>query len=213
MKRLLKKYKYPPEEQKDALALVMKQCEKYADSDETTTPDIAAFNRYADYGEDDYAVAAEPYEIYQWDSVKASTPEEIDKMNDTVLLGCYRDKKQLEWILKNKLYNIRLGKRKGSSEDDPECFSQASQLYLYDHRHLEDINEFKIKGHQPMSGSELKDLGYPRKYPGKSYMVFNIEEENTDGSKAPINLHDILASLDNHVNGAPVFIEPEKLGR
>lgn len=34
VKRLLKKYKYPPEEQENALDTVIKQCEIYADSDE-----------------------------------------------------------------------------------------------------------------------------------------------------------------------------------
>lgn len=35
VKRLLKKYKYPPEEQEKALETVIKQCELYADSDDT----------------------------------------------------------------------------------------------------------------------------------------------------------------------------------
>ena len=34
VKRLLKKYKYPPEEQEAALETVIRQCELYADSDE-----------------------------------------------------------------------------------------------------------------------------------------------------------------------------------
>ena len=34
VKRLLKKYKYPPEEQEEALKTVIRQCELYADSDE-----------------------------------------------------------------------------------------------------------------------------------------------------------------------------------
>lgn len=35
VRRLLKKYKYPPEEQEDALSTVIRQCELYADSDES----------------------------------------------------------------------------------------------------------------------------------------------------------------------------------
>jgi len=38
VKRLLKKYKYPPEEQEKALETVIKQCELYADSDEFDSP-------------------------------------------------------------------------------------------------------------------------------------------------------------------------------
>ena len=35
VKRLLKKYKYPPEEAEDAMNVVLKQCEQWADSDES----------------------------------------------------------------------------------------------------------------------------------------------------------------------------------
>lgn len=38
VKRLLKKYKYPPEEQKNALESVIRQCELYADRDENEVP-------------------------------------------------------------------------------------------------------------------------------------------------------------------------------
>ena len=38
VKRLLKKYKYPPEEQENALESVIRQCELYADSDENEVP-------------------------------------------------------------------------------------------------------------------------------------------------------------------------------
>lgn len=70
VKRLLKKYKYPPEEQEEALAVVIKQCEQFADSDDTYTPaiapsispSIAPFSSYSDEMEDDYSLAAEPFE-------------------------------------------------------------------------------------------------------------------------------------------------------
>ena len=37
VKRLLKKYKYPPEEAEDAMNVVLKQCEQWADNEETNT--------------------------------------------------------------------------------------------------------------------------------------------------------------------------------
>ena len=37
VKRLLKKYKYPPEEAEDAMNVVLKQCEQWADNEETDT--------------------------------------------------------------------------------------------------------------------------------------------------------------------------------
>lgn len=61
VKRLLKKYKYPPEEQESALDTVIKQCELYADSDETAyeVPRVPIQYHYPEQ-EDNYSIAAEP---------------------------------------------------------------------------------------------------------------------------------------------------------
>ena len=58
VKRLLKKYKYPPEEQEKALETVIKQCELYADSDEIETP-IHPTKPYR-VPNSDFSIAAEP---------------------------------------------------------------------------------------------------------------------------------------------------------
>ncbi|MCM1142867.1 MAG: HsdR family type I site-specific deoxyribonuclease, partial [Muribaculum sp.] len=145
-----------------------------------------------DYKSDNQTdLAAEPYEIYQ--------RHDVDK---TVLIGCYRDKKHLEWILANKIYNIRLGKRKGSAEDKPECFSLTDLLYLYDVRNLEKVSVFKIVAHKEMLGQELKQMDYPGKSPGKSYMTFKIEKIEDAADTLNINVREILSNIENHTNGA-----------
>ena len=58
VKRLLKKYKYPPEEQEKALETVIKQCELYADNDEYDSP-IHGLKPY-EINNIDYSIAAEP---------------------------------------------------------------------------------------------------------------------------------------------------------
>ncbi len=58
VKRLLKKYKYPPGEQETALETVIKQCELYADSDGYDSP-IHSFKPY-EINNSDYNLAAEP---------------------------------------------------------------------------------------------------------------------------------------------------------
>lgn len=58
VKRLLKKYKYPPEEQEKALETVIKQCELYADSDQYDSP-IHGLKPY-EINNIDYSIAAEP---------------------------------------------------------------------------------------------------------------------------------------------------------
>lgn len=150
------------------------------------------------------SMAAEPFEIYQWPEVS----KENKNRTDTILVGCWRDKKQLEWIFANNLYNIRLGKRKGSAEDKPECFGLASLLYLYDAKHPENVSVFKIVDHQEKLGTELKEMDYPRKSPGKSYMTFKIEAQAENNKEIDVDVAEILGNLSNHVNGAPVFIEP-----
>lgn len=153
------------------------------------------------------ALAAEPFEIYQWNSI-TKNESNIGIVNKTILLGCYRDKKHLEWILNNHLYNIRLGGRKGSVPNHPECFADATRLYLYNPKDNSKVSVYEIKGKQEMSGKELSELGYPRKSPGKQYMVFSLGEE-CSFNQYPLNVANTLSSLTNHINGAPVFIEPD----
>lgn len=163
---------------------------------------------YVIEGNEDYCkeslYPSEPLEIYKWPDVSS----ERKNRTDTILLGCWRDKKHLEWILANNLYNIRMGKRKGSAKDKPECFGRASRLYLYDAKHPEKVSVYQIVDHQEMFGNELKLMGYPRKSPGKFYMTFKIDKSGIGYSTPNVRVADIIANLPNHVNGAPVFIEP-----
>lgn len=150
--------------------------------------------------------AAEPFEIYQW-NIFPTNEVNMGLANKTILIGCYRDKKHLEWILSNHLYNIRLGGRKGSACDQSDFFANVVRLYLYNLKDNSKIYVYEIIGNQKMSGKELNEMGYPRKSPGKEYMVFSIGDE-CSFSQYPLNIAETLSSLSNHINGAPVFIEP-----
>ncbi len=160
-------------------------------------------------------IAAEPYEVYQWGDITyhklSNSPEPI--MKNTVLIGCFKNRKHREWIHEKGMYNIRMGNRKGTVLDKPECFNYVSKLYLYDSNHPENVELFNIVDNKEMLGSELKGMGYPNKYPGKSYMTFRIEPagiaDATQGGYPNINVAEILRNLNNHINGAPVFIEPD----
>ena len=46
VKRLLKKYKYPPEETDDAMNVVLKQCEQWADDESNFTVKVEIHNHY-----------------------------------------------------------------------------------------------------------------------------------------------------------------------
>ena len=59
VKRLLKKYNYPPEEAQNALDIVLKQCEEWSDEEENNSGNIVPF--YPDFS-DSADMAAEPNE-------------------------------------------------------------------------------------------------------------------------------------------------------
>lgn len=86
---------------------------------------------------------------------------------------------------------------------------RASRLYLYDAKHPGKVSVFRIVNHQVKLGTELKEMGYPRKSLGKSYMTYNIAAQEKNDIESNINVAEILGNLTNHVNGAPVFIEPD----
>lgn len=152
--------------------------------------------------------AAEPFEVYKWHEIEQTEKNGTSKQ-ETILIGCYRDRKHLEWILDNHIYNIRLGRRKGSM-DNHEYIEKANKLYLYDVNNTSKVYVFRISGNKEMTGAELRSLNYPRKSPGKCYMTFKIDEiDCTKDDNIPLfNLKAVLDKLPNHVNGAPVFIEP-----
>lgn len=169
------------------------------------TEDVIADSDYSQFESDEshkLMLAAEPFEIYNWKKVTDTDPKE------TVLIGCYRDKKHLEWIKSHLLYNIRLGKRKGTADFYHQCFANAKVLYLYDANQSDNYIVYKIESHQEMSGAELIDLDYPRKSPGKSYMTFRLVELQTKIDKS-LNITGILSKLDNHTKGTPIFIESD----
>ena len=58
VKRLLKKYKYPPEGQEQALQVVMEQCNKWADDEDKIIEMNTAYPPY----EENLRMAAEPNE-------------------------------------------------------------------------------------------------------------------------------------------------------
>lgn len=100
---------------------------------------------------------------------------------DTVLLGYYRGADQLNWILKNKIYNVRSGKDRGSV-DLSTSVCGARYLLLYGR---EGYYKFRLKPNSARiwSKENLVKSGYLN--PGHEfYLVFFIEEQITEGEFA-----------------------------
>ena len=107
-------------------------------------------------------MAAEPFECYNWNRLDQDF---IDLFggNKTILVGCFKNKKHLTWIKGNAIYNIRLGNRAGSIDEDKECINNASILVLYSTRKKSDVSVFRITSHCVMTETEMKAKGYPNK--------------------------------------------------
>ena len=154
-------------------------------------------------------MAAEPFECYKWNSLDQDL---IDLFggDKTILVGCFKNKKHLTWIKENRIYNIRLGNRVGSIDENKECINNASILVLYSTKKKSDVSVFRMISHNVMTGEDMKAKGYPNKKVGKRYMTFNIEEEPSMVELIKnLNLIDKLLEINpDNAKGTPVFIEP-----
>lgn len=128
----------------------------------------------------------------------------------TILVGCYRNKKHLDWILDNNIYNIRLGNRQGSVDEDLPCLNNVSLLVLYNSTNVSKLSVYRIKSHKVMSGDDLKRLNYPKKRTGKQYMTFEIDPIDDFAEELKRNhlIENLIVNIPGYVKGTPVFLEP-----
>lgn len=154
-------------------------------------------------------MAAEPFERYKWEGFDQSVMDFFGS-NQTILVGCYKGKEYQDWIHSHNIYNIRLGKTKGSMEGNRELFESTSLLVLYELGKLDKLSAYKITGHHEISRDELIKMDYPNKKPRKSYMAFDIVPLEKDLTfLVEHHLIERLIEIDsNNAKGTPIFIEP-----
>jgi len=152
-------------------------------------------------------LAAEDFLCYSWNKFDRQISDFFE--GKTVLIGCAKDKRHLQWILAHNLYNVRIGKSKGSVADKETLFDQTAYLLLYDAKNTDALKAFAIKGHREMSKEEMRREKYPNPQ-RKSYMVFSISPLDKDlRLLAERHLIDrILQDEDGSIKGMPIFIEP-----
>lgn len=93
----------------------------------------------------------------------------------TVLIAYYKNQEHLEWILKNSLYNARVGKSKGSLRLEASV-TDARYLLLHGKGELLTGKLFKLKkgGPRIFSKEEITDMKYPD--PNHNfYLMFDLE--------------------------------------
>ena len=154
-------------------------------------------------------MAAESFELFQWNRTDKQIIDFFGD-NQTILVGCYKNQKHLAWIQKQGIYNIRLGKRKGTMSGESALFEKTAHLVLYDVNHPNKLQVYNIESCCEMSGQQLKELGYPTQKMGKSYMTFNLSTSTLDATQLnSLRLIERIAEEHpEHEKGTPVFLEP-----
>ena len=157
----------------------------------------------------DIWMAAESFESYKWNRLDQSICDFFGG-DKTILVGCYKGKKHLDWIQSHQMYTIRLGKVKGSMEDNRMLFEKTSVLVLYELGKPNKLSAYKVIAHQEMAKEELVAMNYPNTNPRKNYMTFSFTSLDMDlNSLAENHLIEKLIELSPSViKGTPVFIEP-----
>lgn len=155
------------------------------------------------------SLAAESFELYK---IKDTDQKITDLMGfgKTILVGCYKNKQHLEWITSHNIYNIRLGKRKGSMEKESSLFTKTSLLVLYNISCPSKLFVYEIKGCQEVSGADLKKIDYPNSKAGKRYMIFNLRLSSIE-TKSLVDSHlieKLTTRSSTHIKGVPIFLEP-----
>ena len=154
-------------------------------------------------------MAAEPFGLYKWEGFDQSI-RDFFSSDQTILVGCYKGKEYGEWINTHNLYNVRLGKTKGSMDAHRALFDSTSLLVLYELGKPEKLSAYKIIDHREISKEELLKKGYPNKKPRKSYMSFSLVPLEMDLTfLVEHHLIERIIELDaDHAKGTPIFIEP-----
>ena len=154
-------------------------------------------------------MAAEPFGCYKWEGFDQSIRDFFGN-DQTILVGCYKGKAYRDWIDARHLYNIRMGKTKGSMEANRELFGSTSLLVLYEIGKPDKLSAYKIVDHREIGKDELTGMGYPNKKPRKSYMAFSLEPLDMNLTfLVEHHLIERIIELDaDHAKGTPIFIEP-----
>jgi len=131
--------------------------------------------------------------------------EKLHPSETFVIVGFYKSKEQLDWILKNKLYNFRTGTDKGSLPLSNENVN-AKYLILHGSEELITNKIFQLNSSGPkiLSQNNLIQKGYPNPK-GELYLVYEIEKEvSQDFQNISIDVRN-LSKFESHRNSAKPF--------
>jgi len=121
-----------------------------------------------------------------WFPILSNIQRAIPPQDIHVLVGYYRNKKHLEWIMENNLYNLRLEGRGSKDVLNPNIFG-ANLLLLYgaDGNITNKIFEIVQSGPSVYSKKDLQNLHYPHNPSKQEYLMFAIKELESNLSVIP----------------------------
>lgn len=127
---------------------------------------------------------------------------------ENVLFGCYRSNEQLQWILKNNLYNVRYTQnRAGTVFGHNQQVFTASYLMLYDFNQPQEPARCFVLGnrHLLINHDGMAKLGYPfgeHANENDWYFVYHLEGQ-TEGIVAVDN---VLSEYPESEDGSPLYL-------
>lgn len=126
-----------------------------------------------------------------------------------MIVGYYKNQNHLDWILKNKIYNVRLGTRQGALQGI-ELRITPSRIVLYTNDSAcvpTGVHAFTVNQSEVLVADKQKmiDLGYPTE-PKDSYKLFSLGPEIKSFKKIDINKlrHDSRKNPDDY---SPIFVK------
>ena len=93
-----------------------------------------------------------------------------------MLVGCYKDKSHLDWILQNQMYNVRKGERGGAIGKSERI--DATILLLYNFNNPSEYKLFELDQEKQVIANyeTMKSKSYPGAKPNKEYTLCPIME-------------------------------------
>lgn len=95
----------------------------------------------------------------------------------SVIIGCVKNERHHEWILKNMKYNLRLDKNRKGTVNLKSDYANAKYLILYKLGDKYSNEIYRItEEYNVMTSDELSEMGYPEPG-GNMYLVLGISDE------------------------------------
>ena len=192
---------YPPKIQDEIFKEILEQAENFKKHSSPTKKTPSYFTESLT---EEYQQAAEPYEVYGYSDFEASA-----KLTESgpILIGCFKSPDHLQWILSQSKYNVRLGDRAGSMDEQKELFDKTHKLVLYNVEEPSEIRIMEISDPKEITGKQINEMGYPENRPEEyRYEIFNVLPFYETGKQYADLVNEIVCK-QGHIEGAPVFLK------